>query len=267
MRAKRAGANMLPERHDPKFDDGCQPATTAYVPKPHAASRSKLRALRTAEFIQKNREGLIATQKERKRNARQRLIDREDKFVLQQQSVPPGKSRAQMKLQRREDSIAYERTKHENKQQLESSAAETWGSRAARGEMFWEAQSGWNPNPRHSSAAELFTAQRDHLKSERFNVYSETPADPFKTEYHSKRPQGTDDDLILNCARYISVVVYSVAHVCVARINPVAKKCLVTQLKGLRSRDTSFTDYQLYFKDGISQQDGPTIDPREDDPL
>lgn len=50
-------------------------------------------------------------------------------------------------------------------------------------------------------------------------------------------------------------------------MDPVEPKCLVSQLKGLRSRDTSFTDYQLYFQDGICGSSAAREDPRENDPL
>lgn len=108
MREKRAAADMLPDRHDPKFDDGCQPATTCYVSNPQPSTRTNMNQLRTAAFIDSNRNAALQMQREKKRNARQRLLDREDQFVKQQQSVARGKSRTQMKLDARQQSIEYD---------------------------------------------------------------------------------------------------------------------------------------------------------------
>jgi len=108
----------------------------------------------------------------------------------------------------------------------------TW---AAKGDKaFWKSKTGYIARPKTGSQAELHVSQRPGLKGEVFNKYSEPTPDPFKAVHHLK-PKVDIEDVPGN----------------VARIPPHPKKDLVNNLKNIRSRETNFTDYQLYFKDGI----------------
>eukprot|EP00656_Telonema_subtile_P051215 TRINITY_DN6836_c0_g1_i3.p1 TRINITY_DN6836_c0_g1~~TRINITY_DN6836_c0_g1_i3.p1 ORF type:complete len:505 (+),score=84.82 TRINITY_DN6836_c0_g1_i3:46-1560(+) len=232
LRSKRALANMRPGRHDPKFDDCAQPASTAYVQDPKSKTVTELREQRGAEekaTVQRNTIALGF-----KKNARQRLLEREDQLVLQQQAVPAGKSRNHMKLQRRHQSTKYEKEAHAQRAKQAARCQERWASHT-HGESFWKCDKGWVAQPKECSSARLFTTQRGHLKQERYNVYSDPQPDDFKAVYQALKPARSDEDLVINPTR----------------VGRFKKSALVQQIKGMRSRDTTFTDYQLHFRKEI----------------
>lgn len=128
-------------------------------------------------------------------------------------------------------------------------SAPKWANRT---DSFFSQRTGYVAQPAETSAARLFTSQRAHLKPERYNVYSDPKPDPFKAEYHARPERDVSDENIVTN---------------VAKINPFQKEELVANLKSMKGKETNFTDYQLYFRDGIREQVDGVESPRDNDPL
>jgi len=183
-------------------------------------------------------------------NAKQRLDSREDQWTLARLSQKPGKSRRMMFEERKIESIIHEeRIDAANKARVFKENP-TW-SKKGDSHPFWKAKRGYVPQPKIDSCQQLWT-ETTSKPFEKYNKYSDPAPDPFKAEYHKKIKYCAED-----------------SPTNVAKIAPHPQEALVAQLRAnnLVKKETNFTDYQLYFKDGIRDAAKGVEDPTEDDPL
>ena len=124
----------------------------------------------------------------------------------------------------------YEERKYNEYKSKVKTENPQWASRGAT-DQFWKHKTGYCDQPPTGSQQEQYVT-RHGLKGEVFNKYKAPTPDPFKAVYVPK-PKKAIEDIPGN----------------VAKIEPYPKKDLVANLKGIRSKETNFTDYQLYFKD------------------
>lgn len=149
---------------------------------------------------------------------------------------------------RKMERMNYEEECHEANKAKHNKESRKWSDRPA--DAWWAHRPGHVAQPREQSAARLFTTQREYLKPERYNVYSDAEPDPFKAEHHAKKERD-DDETPTN----------------VAKINQYPREEFVANLKNMRGKETNFTDYQLYFRDGIRDQVAGVESALEDEPL
>jgi len=239
---------LAPEPHDPKFDDQARPKTASikYVPEPQQRTKSSMQKARAADNLRNHERSAQAA----KRSAQQRREQQHARTELKQQAN--SKSLSQLRKTRKQARTDYEREMHTSAlAEKEQNRPAAWKDAESTGRAYWQSEGTWVPDPAHTSRAELFVSQRSHLPNEQFNTYSDPPSDPFKREFHRRKQPATDDDLICN----------------VAKMLPHSNAVYASKLGKIKGRDSSFTDYQLYFTicDKLPPRSGDA--PSDNDPL
>jgi len=234
--------------HDPKFDDQARPktATVAYVEAPPQRTQSSLKKARAADNLRQGERSAHSA----KRSAQQRREQIEARSVLKK--TGNSKSLSMLKQSRKQSRSDYERNLYTkalaHKEQTRPSA---WKDTKESGRAFWQSDKAWVPDPPIGSSAELHVSQRSYLPHEQYNQYSDPASDPFKREYHARKLPATDDDLVTNVAKMV----------------PHADAVYASKLGKIQARDSSFTDYNLYFTicDSLPPPNGDA--PSDHDPL
>lgn len=234
--------------HDPKFDDQARPktATVAYVEAPPLRTQSSLNKARAADNLRLGETSAHSA----KRSAQQRRERIEARSVLKK--TGKSKSLSMLKQSRKQSRSDYERTMYTKAlAQKEQNRPSAWKDVKQSGRAFWQSENTWVPDPPIGSAAELHVAQRSYLPHEQYNVYSDPVSDPFKRQFQAQKQPATDDDLITNVAKMV----------------PHPDAVYASKLGSIEARDSSFTDYNLYFTicDSMPPPNGDA--PSDNDPL
>lgn len=222
------------------------PFSVDYVENPKASSKSALLEQRG----QSKTKELQATVQACKghRGPLERLTKREDQWTISRINQPVGRSRRQMQEDRKTRRMNYE-DDVKRMHSADKKAAPTWDSRGPS-DPFWRHNSAFVAAPAEQSAARQLASKRAHIKpAERFNRYSDPQPDPFKVEREIKLDD--EGEPILN----------------VTAIAPFERKELLHNLKNIRTKETNFTDYQLYFRNGIREQAAAVDDPLDSAPV